>query len=60
MDKKQIVDAIVEVVENQLRDGAPANMTPEEVEAMITLGRSGLAVTAIKIADRLIADSLLG
>lgn len=59
MDRKQLTDSIVNTIENDLRNNAPADKTPEEIEAVLTLNRVGLTTMAIKIADGLIADNVL-
>lgn len=49
-----IVNAVVETVEDNIRSEAPKDMSSQEVDAMLTLGRQGLVTTAHKIADRLL------
>ena len=49
-----IVNAVVETVEENFRAEAPKDMSSQEVDAMLTLGRQGLVATAHKIADRLL------
>lgn len=55
MDREKIVSAVIEVVENGLRESAPEGMAPEEVQAVLTLGRKGLEDTANLIADKILA-----
>lgn len=54
MDKQDIINAVVEVVENQMKIDAPAELTSEQVEAALVLGRPSLTETATKIADKLL------
>lgn len=54
MEKKDIINAVVEVVENQMKLDAPAELTKEQVEAALLLGRPSLTETASKIADKLL------
>lgn len=49
-----IVNAVVETVEDNIRSEAPKDMSSQEVDAMLTLGRQGLVTTAQKIADKLL------
>lgn len=55
MERQDIIDAVVEVVESQMKLDAPAELTKEQVEAALTLGRPSLIDTANKIADKLLA-----
>lgn len=52
--RETIVNAVVETVEDNIRSEAPKDMSSQEVDAMLTLGRQGLVTTAHKIADRLL------
>lgn len=52
--RETIVNAIVETVEDNVRSEAPKEMSSQEVDAMLTLGRQGLVTTAHKIADKLL------
>lgn len=55
MDKQHVVDTVVEVVENLMREDAPSEMPSDQVEAALTLGRPGLIKTAGLIADKLLS-----
>lgn len=55
MDREKIVNAVIEVVEGGMRDSAPEGMNPEEIQAVLTLGRKGLEDTANAIADKILA-----
>lgn len=52
--RETIVNAVVETVEDNIRSEAPKDMSSQEVDAMLTLGRQGLVTTAQKIADKLL------
>lgn len=54
MDKQDIINAVVEVVESQMKLDAPAELTKEQIEAALLLGRPSLTETATKIADKLL------
>ncbi len=54
MEKQDIIDAVVEVVEDQMKSEAPADLTKEQIEAALLLGRPSLVDTASKIADKLL------
>lgn len=54
MDKQDIINAVVEVVEDQMKLDAPAELTKEQIEAALLLGRPSLTETATKIADKLL------
>lgn len=56
--RETIVNAVVETVEDNIRSEAPKDMSSQEVDAMLTLGRQGLVTTAHKIADRLLNKSV--
>ena len=53
MEKQDVIDAVVEVVEGQMRLDAPKELTSEQIEAALVLGRPSLIDTATKIADKL-------
>ncbi len=54
MEKQDIIDAVVEVVEGQMKIDAPKELTSEQIEAALVLGRPSLTETASKIADKLL------
>lgn len=54
MEKQDIINAVVEVVESQMKLDAPAELTKEQIEAALLLGRPSLTETATKIADKLL------
>lgn len=54
MEKQDIINAVVEVVESQMKLDAPAELTKEQIEAALVLGRPSLTETATKIADKLL------
>ena len=54
MEKQDVIDAVVEVVEGQMRLDAPKELTSEQIEAALVLGRPSLTETASKIADKLL------
>jgi len=55
MERQDIIDAVVEVVETLMREDAPKEFPQEQLEAALTLGRPGLINTAEKIADKLLS-----
>ncbi len=54
MEKQDIINAVVEVVEDQMKLDAPAELTKDQIEAALILGRPSLTETAKKIADKLL------
>ena len=56
MNKQEIIDVVIDVVEGNMRKDKPQELSSEELEAMLVLGREHLRNTASKIADRLIKD----
>jgi hypothetical protein len=55
MERQNIIDAVVEVVENLMREDAPKDFPQDQLEAALVLGRPGLIKTAEKIADKLLS-----
>lgn len=54
--RDKIINAVIEVVEDGLRKGAPDDIDKSEIERVIMLGRPSLKDTAEKIADKALED----